>query len=66
MTQVNPSIKQKQTHRCGEQTSGCHRERGWEREGLESLGSAGANYYIQNGETARSHSGAQGTIFSIL
>ena len=32
----------------------------------ESLGSAGANCYIQNGETARSYSGAQGTIFSIL
>ena len=34
MAQVNPAIKQKQTHGCGEQSAGCHGERERERGGL--------------------------------
>ena len=45
MTQMNLSMKQKQTHRQGEQTCGCQwrggRRRGWE---VGSLGLADASY----------------------
>ena len=47
MTQINLSVKQKQTHR--DQTCGCQQggrgEEGWTR----NLELAGVNYYIQNG-----------------
>ena len=49
MTQMNLSVKQKQTHRHREQTWGCQgggeTGEGW----TGSLGLADANYYIQNG-----------------
>ena len=49
MIQVNLSVKQKQTHRHREQT--CDRQRGvvWREGWIGSLGSADANYHIQNG-----------------
>ena len=34
MTKANPSTKQKQIHRDGEQTWGCQGGGGWERDGL--------------------------------
>ena len=48
MTQMNLFMKQKQTHRHGEQTCGCHGVGdvgglGW------TLGSAPANYYVLTG-----------------
>ena len=39
---MNPSVKQKQTHRHREKNCGCQRRGGW----IESLGLANANYYI--------------------
>ena len=45
MTQINISMKQKQTHRYREQACGCQ---GWrvEEGRIGSWGLAGANYYI--------------------
>ena len=47
MTQMNLSLRQKQTHRHKEQTCGCQRggRDGW----TGSFGLADANYYIYNG-----------------
>ena len=49
MTQMNLSVKQKQTNRHREQTCGCQGgwslEEGW----MGSLGLADANYYIWDG-----------------
>ena len=38
MTQTKPSIKQKQSHRHREQTSGCQGGEGWERDGHGGCG----------------------------
>ena len=50
MTQINLSMKEKQTHTHREQTCGCQGG-GWGvREGwIGSLGLADANYYLENG-----------------
>ena len=48
MIQMNLSMKQKQTHRYGEQTCDC--QGGWVGEGrIGSLALAEANYYTQDG-----------------
>ena len=54
----------KQTHGHREQTCGYQGEsgEGW----IGSLGLAGANYYIYNGQTTRSYWTAQGIVFNIL
>ena len=54
------SMKQKQTHRCREQTCGFQGGKEW------SLGLTEANYYIQDGQTTRSCCTAQETISNIL
>ena len=59
MTQINLSMKHKQTH--GEQTCGGGIEGFY-----EEFGIVDANHYIQNGLTTRSCCIEQGTIFSIL
>ena len=48
MTQMNPSMNQKQTHRHREQTYGCQGGVGVEPGWTGSLGLADANYYMQN------------------
>ena len=61
MIQMKLSVKQKQTHR--HKTESC----GGVGEGqIGSLGLTDANYYTQNGSTARSYWTAQGTLFNIL
>ena len=60
MTQINLSVKQKYTHR--EQTCGCQGKEGW----TGSLGLAGTNYCIQNGEAGRPYYTEQGTIFNVV
>ena len=49
MTQMNLSIKQKQTHRHREQTCSCQGVGGLGEGRIGSLGSADANYDIQDG-----------------
>ena len=49
MTQMNISMKQKQTHRHREQTCGGQRGRGAGKGWSGDLGLADANYYIQIG-----------------
>ena len=49
MTQLNLSMKQKQTHICREQTCGCQGGGGVREGWIGSLGLADGNYYIQNG-----------------
>ena len=46
---MNISMKQKQTHRCREQTCGCQGGGNVEEGKIRSLGLADANNYIQNG-----------------
>ena len=58
------SLVMKQTHRCREQTWLPRWGRGEEDAG--SLGLADANYYLQDGQTARSNHIAQGAIFNTL
>ena len=57
------NLSKKQTHRHKEQTCGCQGgvEVGW----IGNLGLVDANYYVQNGYTAKSHCIAQVTIFNI-
>ena len=62
MTEVNLSIKQKQTDRYREQSCGYQGEEGR----IGRLGFAYANYYIWGGLAAKSYFIAQGTMFSIL
>ena len=47
MTQINISMKQKQTHRYREQTCGCQRKGGVGEGRIESLRLADANYYTR-------------------
>ena len=66
MTQMNLSVKQKQTRRHREQTYG-RQGGGGVREGCTgSLGLVDANYYIWNGRTTGSYCIAQGAVFNIL
>ena len=49
MTQTNLSIKEKQTHRHGEQACGYQAGKGVEERWSGSSGLADENYYTQNG-----------------
>ena len=60
---MNILMKQKQTHGHREQICGCQGGGAGERM-VEEV--AGANDYIQNGQTTRSNCIAQGIIFNIL
>ena len=60
---MNLCAKQKLTQGHRDQTVAAKRE---EEGSSGSLGLVDANYYIQNGQTARSHCRAQGTISSLL
>ena len=62
-TQMNMSVKQRQTHRYRKQSCGCQGES----EGnIGSLGIAKANYYTQDGPTTETYCIAEETIFNIL
>ena len=59
MAQMNLCTKQKQTQ--GQEQTVVTKDEGEGEGWTESLGVAGANYYIQNGQTIRSYCIAQGT-----
>ena len=63
---INLSTKQKQTYRYREQACGCQGGSGGGEGKTGSLGLAGTNYDIQDGETTRAYCAAQEATFNIL